>query len=82
VVGSEFVVARRDPPTLFDLVEEPFDQIARTVEIRAAARFALQQLYADLQFEIANLPTQRRLRGVQPRSAALLKLPSSATAMK
>ena len=33
---------------------------------RNTARLALQQLYPDLQFEIANLPTQRRLRGVQP----------------
>src|SRR5208282_991240 len=33
---------------------------------RDAARLALQQLYTDLQFEIANLPAQRRLRGVQP----------------
>jgi hypothetical protein len=25
VVGSEFVVTRRDPPTPFDLIEEPFN---------------------------------------------------------
>jgi hypothetical protein len=37
VVGSEFVVARRDPPTLFDLIKEPFNQIARTVEMRTEA---------------------------------------------
>ena len=35
--GREFVVARRDPPTLFDPIEEPFDQVARTVEVRAEA---------------------------------------------
>jgi hypothetical protein len=29
--GREFVVARRDPPTLLDLIEEPFDQVTRTV---------------------------------------------------
>ena len=32
---------------------------------RYAPGLALQKLYADLQFEIANLPAQRRLRGVQ-----------------
>src|SRR5581483_2392679 len=28
---------RRDPPTLFDLIEEPFDQVASSVEIWAEA---------------------------------------------
>ena len=37
VVGRKFVVTRRDPPTLFDPIEEPFDQVARTVEVRAEA---------------------------------------------
>ena len=37
VVGCEFVVSRRDAPTLLDLVEEPFDQIARAIQIRAEA---------------------------------------------
>ena len=37
VVGRELVVARRDPPTLFNLIEEPFDQITGSVEIRAEA---------------------------------------------
>ncbi len=37
VVGRELVVARRDPPTLFDLIEESFDQSARSVEIRTKA---------------------------------------------
>jgi hypothetical protein len=37
VVRREFVIARRDPPTLFDPIEEPFDQVARTMEIRAEA---------------------------------------------
>ena len=44
---------------------------------RYAPSLALQQLYADLQFEIANLSAQRRLGGVQSplggiREAALL----------
>ena len=30
-------MARRDPSTLFDPIEEPFDQVARTVEVRAEA---------------------------------------------
>ena len=33
---------------------------------RDAARAALQQFDADLQFQIADLPAQRRLRRVQP----------------
>jgi hypothetical protein len=33
----QFVVARRDPPTLFDFIEEPFDQVAGAVEVRAEA---------------------------------------------
>jgi hypothetical protein len=28
---------RRDPPTLFDFIEETFDQVARTIEVRAEA---------------------------------------------
>src|SRR5215472_5208267 len=32
---------------------------------RCAPGLAFQQLYSDLQFEIVNLPAQRRLRGVQ-----------------
>jgi hypothetical protein len=32
VVRRESVVARRDPPTLFDSIEEPLDQVALTVE--------------------------------------------------
>jgi hypothetical protein len=35
--ASCVVVARRDPSTLFDPIEEPFDQVARTVEVRAEA---------------------------------------------
>jgi hypothetical protein len=34
IVCREFVVSGRDPPTLLDLVEGPFDQIARAVQIR------------------------------------------------
>jgi hypothetical protein len=37
VVGGEFVVAICDPATSLNLVEEPFDQIASAVEIRAEA---------------------------------------------
>jgi hypothetical protein len=37
VVGNELVVSRRDTPTLLDLVEEPFDESSRTIQIRAEA---------------------------------------------
>src|ERR1700757_1082552 len=37
VVGREFVVSGRNTPTLLDLVEEPFDQVARAIQIRAEA---------------------------------------------
>src|SRR5437762_274631 len=37
VVRRELVVACRHPPTLLDLVEEPLDQIARTIEVGAEA---------------------------------------------
>jgi hypothetical protein len=40
-----------------------------------AARLAFEKLYTDLQFEITNLPAQRRLRGAQP----LLGRPDEAT---
>jgi hypothetical protein len=54
VVGREFIVARRDPPTLFDLIEEPFDQVARTVEIRAEAdRLLLGGMLAQARFLVA-----------------------------
>jgi hypothetical protein len=33
VVGREFVVARCDPTTLLDLVEEAFDEIARSIKV-------------------------------------------------
>jgi len=36
-ISGGFVVARRDPPTLFDLIEEPLDKVARSVEMRAKA---------------------------------------------
>jgi hypothetical protein len=38
VVGRELVVARRHAPTVLDLVEEPFDQVASPVEIWAEAQ--------------------------------------------
>ena len=31
LVDCEFVASGRDTPTLFDLVEEPFDQVARAI---------------------------------------------------
>jgi hypothetical protein len=37
VVGPEFVVARRDPTTLLDLVKEPLNQVAGTVEVGTEA---------------------------------------------
>jgi hypothetical protein len=37
IVGREFVVPGRDTPTLLDLVEEPFDQVPRTIQMRAEA---------------------------------------------
>jgi len=30
IVGCELVISGRDTPTLLDLIEEPFDQVART----------------------------------------------------
>src|SRR5204863_2288160 len=35
--GSGFVVTRRYAPTVLDLVEEPFDQIPYSIEMRATA---------------------------------------------
>ncbi len=37
VVGRELVVARRDPPTLLDLIQAPLNQATRTMEMRAKA---------------------------------------------
>src|SRR6476620_12664212 len=37
IVGCELVISGRDTPTLLDLVEEPFDQVARAIQIRAEA---------------------------------------------
>ena len=37
VVGSELVIASCHAPTLLDLVEEPFDQVARAIKKRAEA---------------------------------------------
>jgi hypothetical protein len=37
MVGRKFVVSGRDTPTLLDLVEEPFDQVARTIQMPAEA---------------------------------------------
>src|SRR5215831_4928251 len=38
VVGCELAVARCDPTTMLDLVEEPLDQIACSVKIRTEAQ--------------------------------------------
>ena len=35
VIGSEFVVTGGDTPTLLDLVEEPLDEVARAIQVRA-----------------------------------------------
>jgi hypothetical protein len=37
VVSSELVIAGCHTPTVLDLVEEPLDQVARTVKIRTEA---------------------------------------------
>jgi hypothetical protein len=37
IVGSELVVTCRDASAVFDLVEEPFDQIPGSIEMRAKA---------------------------------------------
>jgi hypothetical protein len=37
VIGGEFVVTRRDPATLLDLVEEPLNQVAGTIEVGTEA---------------------------------------------
>jgi Lrp/AsnC family transcriptional regulator, leucine-responsive regulatory protein len=39
IVGREFVVASCHAPTVFDLVEEPLDQISCPVKIRAEAQY-------------------------------------------
>ena len=42
IVAREFVLSGRDAPTLLDLVEEPFDQVARVVQIRLKQIGSLQ----------------------------------------
>jgi hypothetical protein len=37
IVGRQLVVTSRDSTTLLDLIEESFDQVARSIEIRAKA---------------------------------------------
>jgi hypothetical protein len=37
MVGCELVISGRDTTARFDLVEEPFGQVARTIQIRAEA---------------------------------------------
>jgi hypothetical protein len=37
IIGCQLVISSRDTPTLLDLVEEPFDQVARAVQVRAEA---------------------------------------------
>jgi hypothetical protein len=50
VVGRELVVAGCHAPTVLDLVEEPLDQIARSVEVRAEAeRLFPLALWSDIE---------------------------------
>ena len=56
-VGRRFDLQKRQPR----VIEENLSGGGE----RHAARLALQQLHADFGFQIANLPAQRRLRGVQ-----------------
>ena len=37
IVDREFVISGRDATALLNLVEEPFDQVARAIQIRAEA---------------------------------------------
>ena len=39
VICCELIIARRDPPTLLDLVEEPLDQIAGAIKVAAKANW-------------------------------------------
>jgi hypothetical protein len=51
IVGREFVISGRDTPTLLDLVEEPFDQVARAIQIRTEAnRFRFGGMFAHAPF--------------------------------
>ena len=42
IVAREFVLSGRDAPTLLDLVEEPFDQVACAIQIRTQVNRSLQ----------------------------------------
>jgi hypothetical protein len=42
VVRRQLIVARCNPATMLDLVEEPFDQITGSIEIRAEANRSLR----------------------------------------
>src|ERR1700730_3374367 len=42
IVGREFVISGHNTPTLLDVVEELFDQVTRTVQIRAKADRSLR----------------------------------------
>src|ERR1700732_2023437 len=37
IVGCELVISGRDTTALLDLVEEPFDQVPRAIQVRAKA---------------------------------------------
>jgi len=37
IVRRQFVIARRDTATVFYLVQEPFDQVAGSIEVSAVA---------------------------------------------
>ena len=60
IIDCQLVISSRDTPTLLDLVEEPFDQVARAVQVRAEA---------DRVFAIA------LRRDVGPRALLARKLP-------
>jgi len=71
VVGSEPVVARRHPTTLFDPVEEPLDLVASGMEIGAEAdriaAIALRGTFAHEPFFMASSLIQS---ASYPRSAS------------
>src|ERR1700736_3318016 len=56
IVGCELVISGRDTSALLDLVEEPFDEIARTIQIRAEADRVAQPPRLSGGRLISNLP--------------------------
>lgn len=67
VVGCKPVIARRDPPTLFDPVEKPLDSVAGAVAIWAEAdRIAVIALWRNVGPEMRRLTARRHLLPKQP----------------